>query len=205
VAAVAEACRGLAFAHARGVLHRDPKPANILFGEAGQVVLVDWGLARVRGEQAEGTGPEGAGVAVTEWADPRATVSGQVFGTPAYMAPEMAAGRQDAVDERTDVYVLGAALFEVLTGRPPRTGATVMEILREAASGPSPRARDVNPSVPPALDSVCARAMARAPEDRYPSAAAFGRDLEAWLAGNPGLAPGESGLRRWVRSLWRGR
>jgi serine/threonine protein kinase len=190
------ACRALAYAHRRGVIHRDPKSANILLGKGGEVMVADWGLAKLLGEKEEDR-PE---VEVSAWAAAEATQAGAVVGTPAYMSPEQAQGRADRFDARSDIYVLGAVLFEILTGQPPRLGGTAFEMVQRliAEEGP-PRARSLKPTVPAALDAVCAKAMARAPADRYASAEDLGRDVERWLAGEPVSVYSESWLRRLGR------
>jgi tRNA A-37 threonylcarbamoyl transferase component Bud32 len=198
------ACNGVAYAHSRGVVHRDPKPANILLGDHGAVFVVDWGLAQLRSHSATQEG-EVKGVTLTEWVDPQITDPGSIMGTPAYMAPEMAEGRQDLVDARTDIYVLGAGLFEIVTGRPPYQGQSVEEMLRAIRNEEPPRARSISPLVPAALDAVCGRAMARRREDRYPTASELGQDVQRWLDGEPVSAYPESVLRRWGRWLWRRR
>jgi WD40 repeat protein len=124
------------------------------------------------------------------------------MGTPAYMAPEQAAGRQDLVDCRTDVYGLGAILYEILTGRPPFIGDDPREVLRQVREQEPPRTEAVCPGVPPALAAVCRRALARDPGKRYPSAAELGHEVQRWLADEPVAAYRESPaarLRRWGR------
>jgi serine/threonine protein kinase len=194
------ACRGVAFAHCRGVIHRDPKPANIMLGPYGEGVVIDWGLAALRGESEE----QVSGVKLSEWSSTR-TLTGTILGTPAYMSPEMVARGAAQADERSDVYSLGATLFHVLTGQPPLVHPTTMETLEALRAGDVPRPRGVNPSVPRALDAICARAMAHAPENRYPSVADLARDVESWLDGGRVTAYPESILRRWGRNLWRAR
>jgi serine/threonine protein kinase len=191
--AFALACRGVAYAHGRGVIHRDPKPANILLDESGEVMVVDWGLAKAGGHAELPAGP----VTVTAWAETE-TQEGQIFGTPAYMAPEMAEGRLDDVDPQSDVYVLGASLFNLLTGQHPYSGGSPMELLtriRDARQSPRPRA--VNAAVPTALDNICARAMARNKAARYSSALHLARDVESWITDQ-----GKSSVWRWITSLW---
>jgi serine/threonine protein kinase len=203
VQAFAAACRGVAFAHSRGVIHRDPKPDNILLSEAGEVVVVDWGLAKVMGQAAE----EEA-VRIAQWADPGATQEGAIMGTPSYMAPEMASGQTERVDTRTDVYMLGATLYEVLTGRPPYRGDSVLETLDHIRKGAAPRTRAVNPSVPPALDGICAQAMAHDPADRYATASELHLDVMAWLDGRQVSVYRQHPLVRLANSLrhgWRSR
>ena len=178
--ALLRVCDAIGYAHARGVIHRDLKPSNVLIGGYGEVMVSDWGLARLvdrGGDAAAGPGP------VTDSSDAGTTLFGTVLGTPAYMAPEQARGGRDGVDERTDVYGLGAILFEVLTGRPPhlRRGESVAETIQGILTGPTPRARDVDPAVPGPLDAICARAMAREPSGRYSDPAALAADLRRWL------------------------
>src|SRR5262249_54186994 len=118
-------CNAVAYAHSRGVLHRDLKGQNVILGEYGEVVLLDWGLAKVidpdrRGPSPAPEGAEPPAPVVVETDTPVGeTMPGQLLGTPGYMAPEQAQGRQDLVDARTDIYGLGAILFEILTGRAP--------------------------------------------------------------------------------------
>ncbi|KAF0242851.1 MAG: hypothetical protein FD180_3702 [Planctomycetota bacterium] len=182
------ACLGLAFAHSRGVLHRDMKPSNVMVGDFGEVYVVDWGLAKVQGEperEAE------AGVDVPE--ELGLTIDGALIGTPAYMSPEQASGHNDAVDERTDVYALGAILYEILTHRPPVEGKTVEEVLTRAREGriTPPRAlrittartfRDADP-VPPDLEAVCLRALSLRREDRHPAVLDLHADVQRFLDG----------------------
>ena len=170
-------CDAVAFAHSRGVLHRDLKPENVMVGEFGEVLLMDWGLARA----ADG----GSSLGVNRFEDDsRRTRDGQVAGTPAYMAPEQAAGQLDRVGERTDVYGLGAILYELLVGEAPYSGSA-SEVLRAVRAGElrPPRARRA--TVPRELDAVVCRAMAPRPEDRYQTVKALREDIDAWLAHQP--------------------
>ncbi|MCO5169674.1 MAG: serine/threonine protein kinase [Planctomycetes bacterium] len=154
---------GLAHLHARGVLHRDLKPENVLHDEQGAPRLADFGLARL--QQAEAL-----------------TATGDVLGTPAYMAPEQAEGRRD-LDARTDVYGLGAVLYRALTGRPPHAGATSMAALLAALAAAPPPPRALRPDVPPWLEAVVLKALAPAPDQRWPSAEALGAALATGPAG----------------------
>jgi serine/threonine protein kinase len=170
-------------------------------GAYGEVIVLDWGLAIIVDRRDDLADAElMPALSVTEDASTHEPEVGQVAGTPAYMAPEQAEGRVDLIDARTDIYGLGAILFEILTGRPPHRGATTAEVLRGVILGETPRARAVEASVPPGLDAVCARAMARDKADRYATARELAADIERWLADEPvsahrdGLA---ARLSRW--------
>ena len=154
-------CQTLAYAHSRGVIHRDLKPENIVLGAFGEVLVLDWGLARMVDRADEDENDVVPAVNVSQEAEPEATRMGQCMGTPAYMAPEQAEGRLDLIDNRTDIYGLGAILFEIIAGSAPHHGPTVMQLLYQVAEGPTPRLRAVVPSAPPALDAICARRWPR--------------------------------------------
>src|SRR5262249_29249369 len=138
----------------RGVLHRDLKPQNVVLGDYGEVIVLDWGLARlVRQDGADG---EDAGATpVDSETQAGATSLGQVLGTPSYMAPEQAEGRLDLLSPATDVYGLGATLYEVLTGKAPFTGPKTLDVLKQVAHEPPPPPRSVAAGVPRPLEAVC--------------------------------------------------
>jgi hypothetical protein len=168
VASVADA---LAYAHSRGVVHRDVKPDNVLVGSFGQVVVIDWGLAARVGA---------AGAAGGAASTPTLTSLG--VGTPAYMPPEQAAGAP--ADPRQDVYALGATLYHCLTGAPPWGGRTGPSIRAElAVRAPVRGVAELAPGTPPALVSLVERAMAPDPADRFPDAVALAAELRAYLDG----------------------
>ncbi len=161
-------CNAIAYAHSRDVLHRDLKPANIMIGGYGEVVVMDWGIALDISEPPR---------------DPRRTrhrnFVRHVAGTPAYMAPEMAIGRGSSQGPWTDVYLLGAILYEVLTGSPPHTGHNIMAAVMAASRGEPPV---FDGDVPDDLAELCCAAMAREPADRVSSVAAFQARLETHLS-----------------------
>jgi eukaryotic-like serine/threonine-protein kinase len=177
-------CEAIGYAHSRRVVHRDLKPDNVVLGDHGEVIVLDWGLAKVLPESG---GPEStlAGDAIEVSADAADDKTQGPAGTPRYMAPEQAATDSDRIDERTDLYGLGAILFEILANRPPGQGANADEVYTNVAAGRIPRVSQVEPTVPAALDAVCAKALALAPEDRYQSAAALADDVRRWMLDEP--------------------
>jgi WD40 repeat protein len=192
-------CNTVAYAHSRGVIHRDVKPGNILLGSYGETLLVDWGLAKPAGGMEPGPAPGADAAALPAGAD--LTQAGDIIGTPAYMSPEQAQGRWDVVGPASDVYSLGATLYVLLTGRPPFGPGAVAEVLESVRRGVFPRPRQVKTDVGPALEAVCLKAMAGRPEQRYDSALALAADLEKWLAGEPVGArrePVAARVARWM-------
>ena len=175
-------CMAVEYAHSKGVIHRDLKPDNVMVGDFGEVLVMDWGIARRMGEPAEA--PRGGTDPIASTAE-HLTIDGSVIGTPGYMPPEQALGQQDRIDARTDVFALGAILYEVLSGERPFRGATAFAVLIETTRGEivPPSARAPHRSVPPDLEEICLRALAYAPEDRYPSARALRDEVERYLAG----------------------
>jgi PAS domain S-box-containing protein len=172
-------CNTVAYAHSRGVIHRDLKGQNVILGDFGEVVVLDWGLAKRVGRP-EGEAPA-LSVAFNEaGADSGYTMQGQALGTPAYMAPEQSAGRLDLIDRRTDVYGLGAILYEILTGAPPFTGSSTEEVLRKVREEAAASPRQHWPEVPPALEAVCLRALAKQPADRPAAAADLALEVQGW-------------------------
>ncbi|HJT79146.1 MAG TPA: protein kinase, partial [Gemmataceae bacterium] len=197
-----DVCQAIAYAHSRGVLHRDLKPGNVMLGQYGETLVVDWGLAKALGR------PEGKGSVDQGPLQPASesgslpTQMGSALGTPAYMSPEQAAGRLDLLGAASDVYSLGATLYALLTGRAPFEGNDAGAVLQGVRRGDFPPPRQVNNTVPPALDAVCRKAMALRPEDRYASAEALADDVEHWLADEHVAAypePWSVRAGRWAR------
>jgi serine/threonine protein kinase/tetratricopeptide (TPR) repeat protein len=177
-------CNAIAYAHSRGVIHRDLKPQNVVLGDYGEVLVLDWGLAKLTGEGAEELGIPAA-LTPDESGIPEQTMAGQVLGTPGYMAPEQAEGRLDLLDSRTDVYGLGAVLYEILTGRPPFRGGDTATVLRRVSHDPPDRPRSVAAGTPAPLEAVCMKALAKKSADRYASAKDLAADILHWLADEP--------------------
>jgi serine/threonine-protein kinase len=189
-------CNAVAYAHSRGVLNRDLKPANAMLGEYGETLVVDWGLAKLL-DQPNSEAPV-AEQPVRVSSD-SATALGQVVGTYAFMPPEQAEGRLDQLGPRSDVFALGATLYSLLTGEAPSSGP---DALTQARRGEVVPARQRKRSVPAALEAVCAKAMAKNPEDRYPTARALAEEVQRWLGGEPVTAwpePLAVKTGRWVR------
>ncbi|MFO0580059.1 MAG: WD40 repeat domain-containing serine/threonine-protein kinase [Polyangia bacterium] len=190
------ACEAVAYAHSRGVVHRDLKPDNILVGEFGETQVVDWGLARRHDEdEAE---PERA-----ELGCALRTAVGAVIGTPLYMSPEQAAGLP--AEPSSDVFSLGVVLYEILAGRPPLHGRDPSVVLRAHQRGELPPLRERQPDAPRELVAIVDKALSKGPEQRYPDARALATDVARFLDGRRVTAHRYSlgqGLVRLARA-WR--
>jgi tetratricopeptide (TPR) repeat protein/tRNA A-37 threonylcarbamoyl transferase component Bud32/TolB-like protein len=170
VALVAKVARAVQYAHAKGILHRDLKPGNILLDARGEPLVSDFGLAK--------------------WLDATSELTRTltIFGTPGYIAPEQANGRAADLKPTADVYSLGAILFDLLAGRPPFLGAHALSVIRQAAEFPAPKLRTLSKLADRDLETICSRCLDRDPKLRYPSAHNLAEDLERWLEGRPIIA-----------------
>jgi serine/threonine protein kinase/tetratricopeptide (TPR) repeat protein len=170
VALMAKVARALQYAHAQGILHRDLKPGNILLDGRGEPLVSDFGLAK--------------------WLDTASDLTHTltIFGTPGYVAPEQAEGSTRSLEPSTDVYSLGAVLFDLLTGRPPFLGDNVLSVIQQAAEKPAPKLRSLAPALDRDLEIICAKCLEREPNARYCSAGDLAEDLERRLADRPIIA-----------------
>ncbi len=215
-------CKAVDYAHDRGVIHRDLKGLNIIVGKHGEVFVLDWGMAKIVSDTAASayTAP----VVLATMAAETETQPGAKVGTPAYMAPEQAAGKTEEIDRRTDVYALGVILYEILTGRLPhqvedtpslfldlpagddRPGELyrrkLNRLIRQIISEPPPRPRTFDRSVSSPLEKVCLKALAKNKTQRYSTAGDVARDVERWL-GDEAVSVAADALavrmRRWMR------
>jgi WD40 repeat protein len=201
-------------AHAQGILHRDLKPSNILLEAATNTPtnpahnlgfiprLTDFGLARLQDQELAEDGIPRENPATALSGKEEETASGAMLGTPKYMAPEQANGRRADLGPHTDVYALGAILYEMLTGRPPFKGATVLETLEQVRLREPVPVRWLQPKVPRDLETVCLKCLDKDPRKRYASAKALAQDLECWLNGEPIQARRSRACERgyrWIR------
>jgi serine/threonine-protein kinase len=170
VRVIAKVARGIAYAHSKGILHRDLQPGNILLDENGEPMVSDFGLAK--------------------WLDQGSDLTRtlETLGTPGFIAPEQTECQGDKLTCAADVYGLGAILFYLLTARPPFTGPNVLHVIRQAAATPAPRLCSIVPSLDRDLETIVARALELDPNTRYQSATTLAVDLERWLEGRPIMA-----------------
>lgn len=173
--------RTIAYAHSQGVLHRDLKPANVLIDEDDQVIITDFGLAKMLG------------------ADGGLTQSGAAIGTPSYMSPEQAAGNSEEHSPATDVYSIGAILFALLTGKPPFQGSTAVQTIMDVIHQPAPSICSMQDDVPLDLDTIVSKCLQKQPGRRYESANALAEELDRYLRGEPILARPVSLPKRAIR------
>ena len=177
-----DACNAVAYAHSRGVVHRDLKPDNIMLGRFGETLVVDWGLAKA----VAATEPAGTTDADPAWQSPDDSPSltrpGSALGTPQYMSPEQALGDLDRVGPASDVYSLGATLYCLLVGHGPFSTGGVADVIQRVSRGIFPAPRRLRRSIDPALEATCLKAMAVQPADRHATPLALAEGIEAWMA-----------------------
>src|SRR6266496_893923 len=167
VALMAKVARAVQCAHGQGILHRDLKPGNILLDGRGEPLVSDFGLAK--------------------WLDTSShlTRTLTIFGTPGYIAPEQVNGSSGKLGPTSDVYSLGAILFDLLTGRPPFLGEHALKVIQQASEKPAPKLRTLMPGLDRDLERICAKCLDREPGARYRSAGVLAEDLERWLQVQP--------------------
>jgi tetratricopeptide (TPR) repeat protein/tRNA A-37 threonylcarbamoyl transferase component Bud32 len=205
--AFVDVCNAVAYAHSRGVLHRDLKGQNIALGKYGEVMVLDWGLAKASGEKGKDSVARAEltsllPVALQKQDSRDQTMQGQVLGTPGYMPPEQAEGHLAHVDERSDIYGLGAILYEILTGRPPFEGADTQEVIQKVLNERPPWPGALVPGTPRALEAVCLKALAKKPAERYASVSELAQEVQHFLADEPVMAyrePLPARALRWGR------
>jgi serine/threonine-protein kinase len=197
-----DVCNAIDYAHARGVLHRDIKPGNVIVGKHGETLVVDWGLAKPLG-RVEPESDLGEHTLMPRSSSGSAeTLPGCALGTPAYMSPEQAVGDFEHLGPRSDVYSLGATLYCLLTGKAPFEDGDVGTVLLGVKQGKFVRPRQLDPTIDPALEAICRKAMALRPDDRYPTPRALAEEIERWTADEPVTAwpePLAVRARRWAR------
>jgi tetratricopeptide (TPR) repeat protein len=196
-----DVCDAIAYAHSRGVIHRDLKPDNIMLGPFGETLVVDWGVAKVVGRPDAPGDESGLGSWSAKSPAPD-SLPGSVVGTPSFMSPEQASGLHDRVGPASDIYSLGATLHNLLTGKVPLASQQPAVALDKIKRGEFASRRARNRRVPKALEAICQKAMALSPENRYVSARALAEDIERWLADEPVRAwrePWPVRASRWAR------
>ncbi len=178
-----DVCNAIAYAHSRGVVHRDIKPENIMVGEFGETVLLDWGVAKVKGQRDIRAYDIQKELRHLQKADEGHTAAGTAIGTPSYMSPEQARGEIEKIDERSDVWGLGAVLYEVLTGRPPYKAETPMMTILMVGEEPLVPVTDRCPDAPPELAAITEKALQKDKTLRHQSSKRFTEEVGAYMTG----------------------
>lgn len=203
-------CNAVAYAHSKDIIHRDLKPDNIMLGNFGEVLVMDWGLAKILGKKGTQEVPQESSFDFNLRAnlDSSMTMEGAIAGTPAYMSPEQAGGRISELDFRTDIYSLGAMLYEILAGEPPYKGTTALEVVRMVTEGPpAPLASGTYGfrPIPRELQAICEKAMAHQAGQRYAGAEQMRDDLTAYLEDQPVSCCPDTVIQRSVKWVKRNR
>ncbi len=195
--AFASICKAMQYSHDKGVIHRDLKPQNVILGDYGETIILDWGLAKFVHEEEPTQSAGGLTLGSIQ-----VTAPGAVMGTPAYMSPEQARGDVESVDLRSDVYSLGVILFQILTGRLPFKGQTGDEMIANVLKGNPIQPRRLDAAIPRALEAICLRAMSFEANSRFQSVKELSSELDRFLADEPINSYQETLLEktsRWAR------
>jgi WD40 repeat protein/serine/threonine protein kinase len=176
-------CQAIAYAHSRGVVHRDIKPQNVMVGEFGETLVLDWGLAKIRGKKDIRGQDLLREVQQLREGEAVSTVPGSAFGTPAYMSPEQAEGQLELIDERSDVWGLGVVLYEILTGRLPFQGPNALAVVVRVMKEQPARVLSVYPEAPVELAAVADRALRRDRSERYQTAKELADEIVSFQSG----------------------
>ena len=199
-----DVCDAVAYAHSRGILHRDIKPGNVMLGRFGETLVVDWGLAKSL-SQPETEHPierSEPPLCPSSGSNLEPTYAGSAIGTPGFMSPEQIDSRIGALGVRSDVYSLGATLYCLLTGHAPCEAEQVGQIYQKVTEGNIPRPKSKNPQIGPALEAICMKALSLKSTDRYETVLALKADLVRWMADEPVAAwrePISVRVLRWRR------
>jgi serine/threonine protein kinase len=201
-------CEAVAFAHSHGVIHRDLKPENIMVGAFGEVLVMDWGVAKLLAGRTQENGDQREIPDETD-IDTRATLpmsngadsigetaGGAVIGTPAYMSPEQVLGKTGLLDERTDVYALGAILYFLIAGRSPFEPTSMADAREQIVNKAPVRPRHLNPKLPRSIEAMALKALSKQREERYGTAREMADDVVKFLDGKPVSAYRENFLER---------